>query len=439
MPYSLRKHKMGLLRIFSGKTPEQHQEKGDALFQAKSYGKAKVEYEKALSRLEKTSPQHNQLRTRLQEKIRRSKEALAHDHKQTATNLIEAGYVDDAQQYIALALELTQDPKLKEALEQQLEDLDTYLAEEFPREHPPVEFPREKGEEDEDKDEDASGPVYKGRKDEYFSALIGTLPDEVQDAYLSYGNTFQNGYIALNQGDFEPAVQYLSRAMEENPDPQTYIPLELATAYLNLEKYDEARRLLESFLKFHPDALPAYQLLCEIFWTTKSFDQAEALLISLPQELAESLAGYLLRGETLYQAGKYLEAKTFYRDFLKTYGWNESVSRALARTHEALDEMANARNLYKEIMDQCRSCRARIDPNIKKKYADLNFASGLYSTEILELYLSLAQEDSQNAANYYQKISQIYSAQGNRQEARRFRLIAEKTKDKEPSGETRLR
>lgn len=425
---------MGLLKIFSGKTPEQHQEKGDALFQAKSYGKAKFEYEKALNRLEKTSPQHDELRIRLQEKIRRSKEALAQDHKQTATNLIEAGYVDDAQQYIALALELTQDPKLKEELEQQVEDLDTYLAEEFPRNRPPVEFAQE----EEDEDEDAAEPVYEGREEEYFRALIGTLPDEVQNAYLSYGSAFQNGYLALNQADFEPAVEYLSRAMEENPEPQSYIPLELATACLNLERYDEARRLLESFLKFHPDALPGYQLLCEIFWATKSFDRAEALLTSLPQELAESLAGYLLRGETLYQAEKYLEAKTFYRDFLKNYGWNESVSRALAKTHEALDEMANARNIYKEIMDQCHSCRAHIDPYIKKKYADLNFASGLYSTEILELYLSLAQEDVQNAADYYQKISQIYSTQGNRQEARRFRLIAEKAKEKEPPGKTRL-
>jgi hypothetical protein len=91
--------------------------------------------------------------------------------------------------------------------------------------------------------------------------------------------------------------------------------------------------------------------------------------------------------------------------------------------------MANARNLYKEIMDQCLSCHTRIDPEIKQKYADLNFASGLYSTEILELYLALAQEVPQNAADYYQKISQIYAAQGNQQEARRFRLIAAKAKE----------
>jgi TolA-binding protein len=200
---------------------------------------------------------------------------------------------------------------------------------------------------------------------------------------------------------------------------------------MNLEEYDRARSLLEPFLVYHPDALPAYQLLCEIFWETKAFDQAETFLSSLPRELAESVAGYLMRGETLYQAKKYGEAKTFYRDFLKTYDWNEAIARALAETHEALGEMANARNIYREIMQQCHSCHARIDPYIKQKFADLSFASGLNTTEVLEIYLSLAREIPRNAAEYYQKISRIYSTQGNEAEARRFELISEKIAKKE--------
>ena len=88
--------------------------------------------------------------------------------------------------------------------------------------------------------------------------------------------------------------------------------------------------------------------------------------------------------------------------------------------------MANARNIYRQIMDQCQSCRTRIDPLVKLKYADLCFSSGLYTTEVLELYLSLAQEVPAHAAECYQKISQIYAAQGNETDARRFELIAEK-------------
>ena len=47
---------MGLLKIFSGKKPEEFEQKGDSLFESKDYGAAKIEYEAALSKLEKTSP-----------------------------------------------------------------------------------------------------------------------------------------------------------------------------------------------------------------------------------------------------------------------------------------------------------------------------------------------------------------------------------------------
>jgi hypothetical protein len=82
-------------------------------------------------------------------------------------------------------------------------------------------------------------------------------------------------------------------------------------------------------------------------------------------------------------------------------------------------------------MTQCHSCHARIDPYIKQKFADLSYASGLNTTAVLELYLSLAQEVPQNAVEYYQKISRIYSAQGNLEEARRFQKISEKYESKD--------
>jgi len=416
---------MGLLNIFSAKDPEHYDQKGDALFEADAYGKAIVEYERALDKLEKTSPWDDGYRQSLQEKIRTCKDSLAQEHQQTAENLVEAGHDDDARLYIELALELTEDPELKNALELQLQNLAAQKTEEIQIDHPHVAIPAK---EDEPDDE----PAGEGHDDEeYFTALIGTLPQEVQDAYLSYPDVFKNGYLALNRGDFESAAEHLARAMQEHPAPRSFIPLELATAFLNLGEYDDARRLLELFLQYHPDVLPAYQFLCEIFWETKAFDQAEARLSTLPLELAESVAGYLLRGETLYHRGNYGEAKAFYRDFLNTYDWNESIAHALARTHEALGEMANARNIYREIMQQCHSWHSRIDPYIKQKFADLSFASDLNTTETLELYLSLTREIPGNAADYYQKISRIYSAQGNEEEARRFQLFAEKANKKE--------
>ena len=410
---------MGLLKFFSNKDPEDYEKKGDALLEAKAYGKAVVEYERALERLEKTSPWDDGYRNSLQEKITSCKESLAQDHANMAGELMEAGHHEDARPYIELALELSGDPQLKTTLEAHLQTLEAQRDAAVQTRLPDFEV---------EDQEDAAGeePVEPEQDDEHFTALIGTLPEEVQDSYQRYPEAFKSGYLALNRGDFEQAVEDLSRAMQEHDDPQSYIPLELATACLNLGDHDRATRLAESFVKHHPDALPAYQLLCEIFWETRAFERAEALLAGLPDELAESVAGYLLRGETLYQAQKYAEAKGFYRNFLKKYEWNEAIARALAKTHEALGERTNARYIYGEIMKQCRSCHARLDPEIKQKFADLSFASGLKTSEVLELYLALAQEIPQNAADYYHKISRIYAAQGNEVEARRFQSISEK-------------
>jgi tetratricopeptide (TPR) repeat protein len=411
---------MAFLKIFSGKTPLEHERRGDELSANELWGKAKIEYEKALEKLEKNATPNQKLTTRLQEKIAHTREALAKNHIQNADDMLEAGFYDDARELYFLALELSENPDLKSSLEAKLKQLDFRLDKAIAEKLPDEAHARE----------EALETPYPPKDGEYFSALCGALPPEIQEAYYGYGDNFKSGYLALNRGDFALAVDFLTRAMEENPSSGSFIPLELATAYLNTGKHTEAQQLLETMVKDQPRALPAYQLLCEIYWENRAFDRAEALLSSVPEELAESVAVYQLRGETLFQTGNFSAAKEFYRKFLNSYGYNELIVRALAKTHEALKELANARNLYREIMNQCRSCRARIDPFIKQRYADLCYDSGMLNTDVLELYLSLAQELPDNAADFYEKVSRIYAAQENEHEARRFRAIAEKLSSK---------
>ena len=275
---------MSIFKLFSGKTPEEHEQKGDELFSFDLWGKAKIEYERALDKLEKISPQNDELKTRLQEKIHQTKEALALGHEQNADDLIESGFYDDARELYILAQELTENPEQKKDLEIKLKELDFQLDRTVKEDLPDLDVEAQE-------DQESESPE---QEDEYFRALCGTLPNEIQKDYLSYGNNFKNGYLSLNRGDFAIAADYLYRAMQENPSADSYIPLELATAYLNLGKHAEARQLLEAFLENQPQALPAYQLLCEIFWERKAFDQANALLSSVPEELTESIAVYIL-------------------------------------------------------------------------------------------------------------------------------------------------
>jgi tetratricopeptide (TPR) repeat protein len=174
----------------------------------------------------------------------------------------------------------------------------------------------------------------------------------------------------------------------------------------------------------HPEALPAYQLLCDIYWEQGETAQAEALLASLPPHLTKSRAVMHLRGETLYRAGHFEQARDFYRHFLAAYGWDDGMARELAKTHEALNERSEAREQYRQIMGRCSSCHTRVDPEIKHKYAELSFADGHRGSDVLELYLSLAREIPANAAVYFDRISQIYFSQGNAAEGERFRAFA---------------
>lgn len=415
---------------FSGKSPLSHENEGDELFAADLWGKAKIEYERALQKLERTEAPDPDFKARLQKKIVAAKEALARGHKRSAEDMLDAGFYDDARELYLLALELTEDPALQSELEEKQKLLDFQVNKTIEESLPEDETPPFEDDDLAFETEESEGLLQGEAEDETFSALCGALPDNVQKAYLSYGENFKKGYLALNRGKFSEAADFLGRAMSENQVSDSFIPLELATAYLNLDRHTQAQQLLETLLKNQPQTLPAYQLLCEIFWEKNEFDRARALLDQVPDELTESVAVYLLKGETLFRGGKHTEAKAFYQTFLKQFGWDERIARALARTHEALNELANARNLYREMMAQCHSCHTRIDPFIKERYADLCFDSGMLSSDILELYLALAQEVPARAADYYEKVSRIYAAQGNQREAARFQAIAEKIAQK---------
>jgi tetratricopeptide (TPR) repeat protein len=421
---------MRFLRLFSGPSPEKLEQKGDALAAAGYWGEARLLYERALDKLAKRAGPAGGWAAQLAAKIRQARETLAREHQQTAADLAENSYFQEARELLLLALELSADAQLRAALQAQLRGLAARQQALADAAAPDL-LESLWDEEDESQPQDFE-PAGAAAEAEYFFALCGTLPDEVRDAYLGYGEEFKAGFIALNRGDFAAAARRLGRAMALTPQPQSYIPLELATAYLNLGRLSDARTLLENFITHHPSTLPAYQLLCELYWEQNEFDRADDLLARLPPELAASQAAVRLKGETLYQAGQLAQAASFYQDVLEAFGWTEAVARELAKVYEALQQPDAARALYAEIIGRCSSCRADSDPEIKHRYAELSFAAGLRGEDILELYLALVREIPENAAVYYDRISRIYTRLGNSVEAARFRAFSARANAKGP-------
>ncbi len=410
---------MGLFNLFSSSSYEKLEKKGDGYFEVKKFGDAKLAYEDALSRLEgKSIPGFLTHKKRIEEKIVKSREALAAKHKSDAEDLIEAGCDEDAAELLELALELTGSSALTAEVERLLQDIQARQA--YPENEAIVEFVSE-FESDDDNDEDNA--------DHHFTVLCGALPEEEQGAYRSYGESFKQGYVALNRGDFDQAIDFLSRALEEHGSGASYIHLELATAYLNIGDMETAYDLLEQFMNAYPTSVRAYEMLCDILWEKGAHTEALKRLSGCPDEIQASLRIHLLLGDTLLQAKRYNEAETFYLKHMERNGWNEYLARGLAKTYEAVGSEERARHLYARIMSECKGCGATVDPLVKQRYADLSYEAGDLSEKVVELYLSLCREDPENRGRYYRRLSDIYSQQGHHNEAKRYLAFAEKLEE----------
>jgi len=414
---------MGLFKFFSGKDPEEYEKQGDAYFDIGEFGAAKLEYENALNKLQKKRPDDTGYANRIQVKRVRSKESLARVHMERGEELMALELYDDAEDIFLLASELTENVELKDALDKLLREIKRRKRGGI-REEAPVVTGGEGATEE---------PVFHQEGDEYFTALVNTLPDEIRHAYLSYGDTFKEGYVALNQGEYERALVLLTNAQEANIPGGNHIFFEIGTACLNLGK-PEALNILEEYVRENPALFRGYHMLCEALWETEAFDDAHEVIRSSPPELRNTLPMKLLDGETLYRAGRYEKAESFYNDCLNTDGWDENIVRNLALTCDALGKTAKANALYGEIMNECRQCRTRLDPFIKARYADTAFELGNMTGGILEIYLSLVQEVPEERARYFRKISRIYAAQGHENESLRYLAFAERLEDEEGSG-----
>ena len=423
---------MNFFKFIKSKSFLQHEKKGDQYVANEAWGKAKLEFEAALEKLDGGPQRSPGKAERLQEKINRCREELARQHCHSGDDLSEAGYTEEAREYYLLGLELTNNKKYRSILENRLKNLERIeesaitasVMQSIPE--PAEMFRRENVAVDDDT---------------YFEALCHTLPPDIRQRYKNYGEPFRSGYIALNRGDFISAAQKLEQARETHVSDDSFITLELATAYVNLGKNDSARNLLEPFVQQHPDALPAYRMLCEILWENGEYGGADVMLQTVPEDLHETQAFILLHGENLYRQRKYTEAVEWYQMALNKYGWNENITRALAVTLESANQPAAARDLYAQIISRCNSCHSpaafssHIDPFTRRRYAELSLAAGDHSTEILELLLSLVRDDPDHASLYYRKVSLIYAERGDKIEALRFKRFADQFEIRAPNDE----
>jgi len=398
---------MGFLKIFSGKSPGELERKGDQYAENLEYGLAIIDYEKALGKLDNKSSGDTNYRKKLVEKVLNVKEALACMHVSNGEDLISEGVFDEAEELFDLAAGLTEDKALVLKIENRLKEI-----REKSRGAEDVEMIPVNNEDEEEE--------FIHTEDEHFSAIISALSPEENKVYQSYGDNFKAGYVALHNGDFKTAGKKLSLALNENQTEKSFIPIELATAKINLGMHDDALELLENFIVHHPTLTRAYTLICEVLWERGDFDRAHKLLFSCLPEISDSIPVIILKGETFFYQKNYDEAVSIYLGVIEKKGWDEHIAGFLAKAYEALGLKEEARSVYGEIMGKCQGCGKRPDPYVMQRYAENSFDLGDYSQGILEIYLNLTKTDPENQKRYFKKISKIYSLQNNEQEAKRF-------------------
>ena len=115
---------MSLFDIFTGKKPQAYEQKGDTYAKDGLWGNAKVEYERAMSRLESQASMDSESADRLATKVAGVREELAREHQSNAKNLVAGGYGDEAHDLFSLALELTRDAGLEKELQEEIDALE---------------------------------------------------------------------------------------------------------------------------------------------------------------------------------------------------------------------------------------------------------------------------------------------------------------------------
>ena len=103
---------MNAFRLFAGKTPERIEQSGDAFFEKGELGAARLEYEKALDKLKRKTPDALQHIERVEGKIVQSGNALALKHRETADDLADMGDYEEAEGHLEESLRIQR--KLKD-------------------------------------------------------------------------------------------------------------------------------------------------------------------------------------------------------------------------------------------------------------------------------------------------------------------------------------
>ena len=157
---------------------------------------------------------------------------------------------------------------------------------------------------------------------------------------------FSGGRDALFQGEYQKAIQLLSKAVAAD-ETKTGYRLHLARAHRYSGDDKQAEIILEKILATAPDHVEAGQLLAEIYTEAKRWDDVVRVLEPL-LEYRHDYPTYHMLGEAQYNRGKHEKAREYYEEAVKLNPQSASDHYQLGNLYLAGNFFALAAESYQK-------------------------------------------------------------------------------------------
>lgn len=259
-------------------------EKADALFDEARFGQAKLAYERALSGAD------DDTRARIAGRIEACCDGIAEARITEAERQIDQGAIDLAEVELAGAIEVANDPAIRERARKLVDSLDH------------AEAARELDNAEEELDDEA-----------ILSLLASRWEEEQAEEYEATGDALFDALVMSFKGEHEAALEALTALTEQAKCPR-YLWLELGRCRLSLEDTAGAREALTRFLDtLDPDEggearLGAHVTLANLADDEGDFERAMAHLGDAVEAFDNDHRPYLVMGQFLHAKELYDEA-----------------------------------------------------------------------------------------------------------------------------------
>lgn len=175
---------------------------------------------------------------------------------------------------------------------------------------------------------------------QYYERAIQLGGDDVQDeVYIDLALEYEN----IER--FDQAVRVLHRALRINPSNETAI-YEIAYCYEMTGRHTEARRFYKEFIDEHPYSFPTWYNLGNSYFKAEEFEKAaDAFEYCIAIEDTFAPAWYNLANALVYQE-KFTEAIDAYKQTMEFETPQATVYCLVGECHEKLDQLPEAMFYY---------------------------------------------------------------------------------------------